>query len=277
MASHRTAECDLAEQALVAGLRLTGVTPDAKGYCASAENNLIAAVTAQLWQAAKTDLEGGRGTELTWKFRAAYSSSALGVNTFAPMQNGVDIPGIGFINGKPRFEQERSGGPSGWKPTLDVVIEDGDIGLFVESKCREYLDAGEADFSVAWPRHAAKHLPPEAARVYGDVYAGTRSFQPVDAPQLLKDVLAAYKTARDDDRRVVLLYAYWEPTDANSYDIFERHRDQADVLFAAMSSDQVTALAMSYRQLWDHWDKAGEPHITQLRERYDVPLASSPS
>jgi hypothetical protein len=235
MAGHRAPECDLAEAALVTALRGLGVTLNAKGYCAAAEDNLIDAVTPDLWQAAKADLEGGKGSELGWKFRAAYSSSALVANTFVPMQNGVDIPGVGLIAGTPRLEQERSGGPTGFKPTLDVVVEGGDVDLFVESKCREYLAAGEASFSVAWVKHAAKHSSASAARVYGDVYAGTHSFQPVDAPQLLKDILAADKTAREQNRHVVLLYAFWEPVDADPYAVFKQHRAQAGELLGRRS------------------------------------------
>ena len=172
MAGHRVLECSLAEAALIAKLRASGVAVDANGYCPSPEDNLIDAVTSDLWRAARADLKGGKGSELGGKFRAAYSSSALVVNTFIPMQTGVDIPGVGFISGTPRLEQERSGGPTGFKPTLDVVIEGDGVDLFVESKCREYLDAGGADFSVAWTKHAAKRLSHKAARVYGDIYAG---------------------------------------------------------------------------------------------------------
>jgi hypothetical protein len=156
---------------------------------------------------------------------------------------------------------------------LDVVVDGGDVQLFVESKCREYLDAGEANFSDAWPKQAARRLAAAAARVYGDVYAGARSYEPVDAPQLLKDVLAADKAARERSTHVVLLYAYWEPRDADRYAIFERHRAQARELFAPLSSDLVTAKSISYRELWDQWERRGETHIGQLRQRYDVPLA----
>ncbi len=224
----------------------------------------------QIWAAA--DLGSGKGSELDGKFRAAYSSSALAVNAFVPMQGGISIPGLGTISGTPRLEQERSGGARGFKPTLDVVVRGEQCDLFIESKCREYLDAGEAGFSVAWPGLAAMHLSAPAARVYGDVYAGARSYQPVDAPQLLKDILAADKAAREDGRHVVLLYAYWEPRNAASYPVFEEHRYQASRLFAPLSTERVTALALSYLELWDHWEERGEPHIAQLRQRYDVVL-----
>ncbi len=211
MAKRRVPECERAEAALVAALDARGVKVDSRGYCATPEANLIDAVTRNHWEAAKTELEGGKGGELQGKFRAAYSSAALAVNTFVPMRAGVDVPGVGLISGIPRLEQERSGGPRGYKPTLDVVVQGGALDLFVESKCREYLDSGEADFSVAWTKHAAEHLPDAAARAYGDLYAGTTTYDPVDAPQLLKDVLAADKTAREHGRHVVLLYAYGSP------------------------------------------------------------------
>lgn len=274
MATHRAPECGLAERALIASLRRAGVALDARGYCLAAEDNLIEAVPPDLWRAAKADLEGGRGDELGGKFRAAYSSSALVVNTFVPMLTGVDIPSVGFIAGTPRLEQERSGGPGGFKPTLDVVLEGGDIDLFVESKCREYLAAGEAAFSIAWPRQAAERLSAAAARIYGDLYAGVQSYDPVDAPQLLKDLLAADKAARDRRRHVVLLYAYWEPNDADRHAIFKKHRAQAEALLAPLSSDRVTALRLSYQELWAHWEKKGQRHIEQLRQRYGVALVS---
>jgi hypothetical protein len=275
MAGNRTPECGLAEKALAAALAATGVAVDAKGYCDAAEDNLIDAVAPELWLAAKADLEGGKGSELGGKFRAAYSSSALVANTFIPMRDGVDIPGVGLFAGLPRLEQERSGGAKGYKPTLDVIVEGDGRDLYIESKCREYLDSGEADFSVAWPKLAAKHLSSAAARIYGDVYATARTYIPVDAPQLLKDILAADKSAREQDRDVVLLYAYWEPNDAANYEIFEDHRMQAQQLFFPLNSKRVTALSISYQQLWDHWENHGQHHIPQLRGRYDVSLAGS--
>jgi hypothetical protein len=277
VAGLRAPECELAEKAIAEALRATGIPLRGKGYCALPEENLIEAVTPELWAAAKVDLEAGKGAELGGKFLAAYSSSALVVNTFIPMGHGVDIPGFGLIAGTPRLEQERSAGTRGYKPTLDVIVEGSDVDLFIESKCREYLDAGEADFSVAWPTHAAMRLTADAARVYGDLYSGNRSYRPVDAPQLLKDVLAADKWASDHGRPVLMVYAYWEPHDAARYEIFETHRKRALELFAPLSSDRVTALAISYQDLWDHWQRVGQTHIEQLRARYDVLLGPAGS
>jgi hypothetical protein len=212
-----------------------------------------------------------------WKFRAAYSSAALAANTFAPMTDGIDLPGVGFIAGRPELEVEYSAGTQGFKPTLDAVIEGDDMTVIVESKCREYLAAGEANFSVAFPRKAAQVLSGEAARVFGDVYAGAVTSDPVDAPQLLKDVLAAEKIAHEQERQVLLLYAYWEPRDADDYRVFKRHADRAAALIAPLSSQRVQVMALSYRQLWEHWEAAGVEHVGELRARYDVALSHNSS
>lgn len=272
MGARRAAECDLAEAALADALRHIGVTVDERGYCATVEDNLIPAVTPELWARARHDLDDGKGTELAWKFRAAYSSSALVTNTYVPMTGGIDIPGVGLVAGEVRLEQERSGGARGYWPTLDVIVEGEDLDLFVESKCREYLGTSNTAFSVAWPRLAYEHLPAAAARIYGDLYASVHPYDPFDAPQMLKDVLAAEKTARDNGRSVVLVYAYWEPADADAWPIFAQHRDCAAATLVPMQTERVQVLAFSYRDLWDHWESVGVSHVAQLRDRYDVPL-----
>ena len=88
--------------------------------------------------------------------------------------------------------------------------------------------------------------------------------------------MAADKAARDHNRHVVLLYAYWEPKDAHRYGIFSVHSARVRELFEPLGSDRVTALSMSYQQLWNHWQNVAVPHIGQLRQRYNVSLKDSP-
>jgi hypothetical protein len=56
---------------------------DEKGYVSEASQNLIEGVHLDDFEA---DLRQGDGNELEGKFRAAHSSSALAVNTFAPFK-----------------------------------------------------------------------------------------------------------------------------------------------------------------------------------------------
>src|ERR1700704_2026989 len=66
---------------------------DKNGYVSEAGQNLIEGVRLEDFEA---DLLQGDGNEMKGKFRAAHSSSALAVNTFAPFKADLDslrLPG----------------------------------------------------------------------------------------------------------------------------------------------------------------------------------------
>jgi hypothetical protein len=66
---------------------------DENGYVGAASQNLIEGVRLEDFE---VDLLQGDGNELKGKFRAAHSSSALAVNTFAPFKTHLDalrLPG----------------------------------------------------------------------------------------------------------------------------------------------------------------------------------------
>lgn len=267
-----------AERALAGRLAATGVSLHGKGYCGRAEENLIRAVSDQQWARARADLDGGKGTELTSKFLAAYSSSALAVNAFAPLADRVLLPGGTTVNGAVRFEQERSAWATGYKPTLDVSIERDHepVRLLVESKCVEYLRKTDTAFSPQFPTKAAAHLEPAAVAVFDEVFADRQAFDPLDAPQLLKHFLAAKRVAIEKRCRVILLCVWWTPTDAHAHPVFAAHAAQAARLAAALPDPDVTMQAMTYGQLWDHWRATGDAqlreHVMQLDTRYGAAL-----
>jgi hypothetical protein len=76
---------DASRSALIHGLQRSApkVALDKKGYVSDASQNLIEGVHLSDFEA---DLRQGDGNELEGKFRAAHSSSALAVNTFAPFK-----------------------------------------------------------------------------------------------------------------------------------------------------------------------------------------------
>jgi hypothetical protein len=71
--------------ALIQGFLLSAphAVLDKNGYVNEAEQNLIEGVRLKDFEA---DLLQGDGNEMKGKFRAAHSSSALAVNTFAPFK-----------------------------------------------------------------------------------------------------------------------------------------------------------------------------------------------
>jgi hypothetical protein len=252
---------------------------DGAGYCEQNSDNLVSGITPEVWASACCDLGEGRGDELMHKFRAAYSSAALAVNAFGPLPGVVDVPGIEPVHGRVRFERARSAWARGYWPTLDVVVEmpAAPVRLYVESKCIEYLRKTDTRFSMAFPRIAREHLAPSAAEVFEAVFEDRYLFDPLDAPQLLKHFLAAKRAAHDHACRVVLLCVWWEPTNAEGWPVFERHRRKAKDLARRLRDPDVALLPMSYRELWKHWEGIGDAslrrHVASLQSRYAVALA----
>lgn len=251
---------------------------DASGYCLRAEDNLVATVGPGVWHRVQQHLAAGKGDELGGKFRAPYSSSALAVNTFGPLLEGVPLPGGLRIQGKIAFEQQRSAWAGGYWPTLDLVVEDEDAParLYAESKCTEFLRSGEAAFSEAFVKHAKQRLGKAAAETYERLAHDAGSFDPLDARQLAKHFLAAKRAVVDSSEsfKVVVLCIWWEPKDASEYPVFKKHREAIRRFAAAVPDDNVTIHGMTYRELWDYWETLGDPilarHTMILRERYDV-------
>ena len=267
-----------AEAALAARLG-ESTRVDGSGYCELNSDNLVAGITPEIWASARRDLGKGRGDELTHKFRAAYSSAALAVNAFGPL-GGVHVPRIEPVHGRIRFEQARSAWARGYWPTLDVIVETpgAPVRLYVESKCIEYLRKTDTRFSSAFPRIAREHLEPSTADVFEAVHEDRYLFDPVDAPQLLKHFLAAKRAAQEHACQVILLCVWWEPTNAERWPVFERHRLRAGDLARRLGDPDVELLAMPYPELLQHWERIGDAalceHVAALRSRYDVALDS---
>jgi hypothetical protein len=279
MASQTDDALGLAQQSLTRRLA-EAVNLDEAGYCQRPEDNLVATVGPGVWRRARRDLERGKGDELATKFRAPHSSSALAVNTFAQLVDGVDLPLGSRIEGGIAFEQQRSAWAGGYWPTLDLIVETpgAPVRLFVESKCTEFLRQGAADFSEAFLRHAKERLGQRAVETFDLLTTDAEAFDPLDARQLAKHFLAAKRSVvgSPETSKVVLLCVWWEPADAYQFQVFARHREAVHAFGEALPDDDVQVLGLSYRDLWTHWEDLGDPvlkrHVDALRQRYDVSL-----
>jgi hypothetical protein len=277
-----------AETALGATLAATGASLDKALRCEKSTLNVVETVGAGRWTAIAAQLAQSNGGELKPagghkpKFCSAFSSCALAVNTFGPFDAAHDLPlpGIGAFRGGVEFEAQRSAGVRGYKPNLDLIAEPaaGDW-LFAESKCLEYLRPHRTAFSNAFVNKASKVLSPETAAVYADFAhhhaTGAHGYELLDAAQLLKHFLAA-KLASGSGHKVTLAYMFWEPADAADHEAFGAHRDEAGKLAGALADDQVRLVALSYRDVWAHWDQLNDAelaaHAAAVRTRYDVTL-----
>ena len=135
--------------------RSARVPVDANVYVATLQDNLVPGVRLDQF---KADLQQGSGHELSGKFCALHSSSALAVNTFAPFK---DKPRDLILLGKrgwgpPVFEQQLPTGLKGTPPTLDVFFQCGEEVVAIEAKFLEYFSPKKAKFS---PSYSKANLP----------------------------------------------------------------------------------------------------------------------
>lgn len=247
-----------------------GINLDAKGYTTSHADNLVPAVTPTDFEA---DLGQGSGDELAGKFRAAHSSSALAVNCFAPFKRHLsdlqvcDDRDFASLH----FEKKCPTGLGGTPPNLDVLIEKADHVVGIESKCTEYLSRHTARFSTSYETGIR-----DARRESGwfqemlRLIKSPQAYTWLDAAQLVKHAFGLMRCF--PDRRVTLLYLYWEPRNADDHPVFQEHRLEAAAFAARIAGPHMAFWAMPYDDLWSSWDGAEQvwlrTHLRDLRARY---------
>lgn len=262
---------------LALGHALRRARPDlelsAAGYVDNPSDSLVAGATLELFE---DDLRQGDGNELESKFRAAHSSSALAVNSFAPFKR---CPCLLRLSGRTgftslHFERKCPTGLRGTPPNLDVLADGPDGIVAIESKCTEHLSPHPARFASAY-RERIRYERRNSAwfqEMLG-VLDNPERYQLLDVAQLIKHAFGLSHCFRD--RPVTLLYLYWEPTNAGEVAHFAHHRDEIRQLAARVAGASPAFEAISYGELWRAWDQLAEPpwladHLRALRQRYAI-------
>ena len=267
--------------------------PDAalndRGYVLDPQDNLLAGISLDEFREA---FESGAGQELgivrdgvilPGKFCAAYSSSALAVNHFAPFAT-RELPVLGSLRSLhlEGFEVTFPTGLRGTPPHLDALFSSDKARVAIESKCLEYLRPKSIKaLEKAATRLKEKYLVGITDhRCHSPWFAEMRElagdpsrYHHLDAAQLIKHTLGLLNAP--DDRPTTLLYIYWEPLDAGLSPIFAAHRDEITKFASRVAGDSVRFETMSYPELWDQWRASGDPfldmHVGALRRRYAIP------
>lgn len=247
------------------------VALDEKGYAGDFRDILLPLVTAEDFEA---DLDAGDGYELQTKFRAVHSSSALGVNGFAPFRRrmaDLTLPDGGAFDTL-AFEQKCPTGLRGGRaPNLDVLLDGPDGVVGIESKLTEYLAPHRAAFSPAYADQIR-----DARREQGYFREMLRlmeapdSYTWLDAAQLIKHAFGLARTF--GDRPVTLLYLFWEPANPAASRIFAEHREEIAAFTERVAGARPTFTAMSYPELWQAWQDTKPAdwltrHLNDLRGR----------
>lgn len=256
------------------------------GYLVDWRDNLVDGVTLADFE---EDLRRGDGCELTdrpgtpAKFRAAFSSSALAVNTFGPFRHRpvrLTLAGVtGFRSVD--FEFDCENGLLGTSPHFDLFAQTESTVIAVESKFLEPLRPRAATFSDQYqqPFRGTSTTPPIAeppwARMYSRLREDPAIYRYLDAAQLAKHYLGlVYSFA---NRQRTLVYLYWEPTNAASLGPYRDHRREVSDLAASVAGCETRFVALSYPALWREWDHNRSSldlseHIDRLRQRYEFAL-----
>ncbi|WP_433745169.1 PGN_0703 family putative restriction endonuclease [Falsibacillus pallidus] len=237
---------------------------DSVGYFKRIENNLIDGMMVNDFF---NDLHKGSGNELTQKFRAIHSSSALVVNHFAIFKREIEkLKLLGFdqfIDLK--FEEKMPTGLRGTSPNLDVVITNNNYIFGIESKYLEHCQRKKASFSSAYTKEKLPFLRDGWFQLI-EKYRNQYSY--LDTAQLIKHSIGLLN--HKGNRKPGLIYLFWEPENYYEYDLFRTHRTEIELFSQGMKGLGIDFYWLSYLDLWNEWDANVELKGLSklLRERY---------
>jgi len=227
-------------------------------------------------------LTEGAGGELvgdTPKMHAAYSSAMLAVNSFARWRNNENdlrLLQLGGASGFTdlRFERKLATGLRGTPPHLDVLAENGSV-VAVESKCTEYLAEHTASFKDVYESKVDELADDSWVLEYKRLVENPRRFRFLNAAQLIKHYLGIKNGL--GGRPAILLYLYWEPSNADTSGLFAAHREEVAQFGGELADSEVQFQSLSYPELWSQWEAQESPswlsaQVTALRERYSVAI-----
>jgi hypothetical protein len=146
----------------------------------------------------------------------------------------------------------------------------------IESKCLEYLTPHSAKFAPAYEHEIqdSRRQSVWFAEMQHLVQQPHR-YRWLDAAQLVKHAFGLAYTF--SSRPVTLLYLFWEPSNPEDYPVFAEHRAEVARSAAAVRSDGLQFVAMSYPELWHFWESMKssdwlKAHAGRMQARYAVTI-----
>ena len=149
--------------------------------------------------------------------------------------------------------------------------------IAIESKLTEYLSPEEEGRTFESRSSYERKIRDDRRRGQWfraiDKFDG--QFRHLNFAQLVKHALALAREPKD--KKVTLLYLYWEPQNWCDFDVFREHRQEVACFSDFVAGGFPRFRFMSYRDLWAAWEKTAEPvwlkgHCARLRARYGVRL-----
>jgi hypothetical protein len=257
-----------------------------RGYVSKWRENLLPGLTPANVATIKNEFGKGSGGEISGlrpKFCALHSSAALAANTFARWRNDPFDLALLEVGGMARFgtlELERPcrSGLRGTPPHLDALAIGRNGVVAIESKCTEMLSEHRASFRSVYAERFRQLAHPTWQRRFAQLNETPDRYRFLDGAQLLKHYLGL-KNTFPQTSRVVLMYIWWEPRNADSLPIFAEHRREVASFADSLADPQIAFRWQSYPELWAKWSEQKNPgwltgHVESLRRRYLVPVTA---
>lgn len=214
------------------------------------------------------------------RLRSPQSAAALAVNSFLPWRQAAEqLPLAGWTGFRAiQFEVRCPTGLRGTPPHLDLLALRAEAAVAVTVRCVEYLSRRKTAVAPSYDRLLAATPGLASWRHELDALRDRPdAFRHLDLGALVKYALALGRTF--PERPTTLLYLFWEPLDADTFDEFRRHRAEAAALAKAVDGARVAFAAQSFEEMWREWAACDVPvwlrtHVDRLRARYNVAVTA---
>ena len=228
----------------------------------------------------RTILDRAVGNEIaSGKFASPESSAALAVNGFGWfLDRPADLPAfppLADLDWPAKQvdveRQMRFPWNGGRHPWLDAAVETATHLIGVESKRFEpYRDAKAAKLSDAYDRDVWGEDMKRWCAMRDGLREQPTGFRFLDAAQLVKHAFGIVTEGRRIFKDPVLLYLYAEPTAGRSItqETFTQHRKEIERFSQAISGDEVSFAACSWREWLACFDGPAKDHAERLLEHF---------
>lgn len=206
-------------------------------------------------------------------------SLVLTANCFLPWSRNPAALKVGSLDGfqELRFAARCPTGIRGTPPQTDLLLTGANRVVGVVTRVTEHLTAPRTKIAEGYdqpmpePHLAAWH------ELLLELRQSPQIFRLLDAVALAKHAIGLARTFPGRD--TILVYLFWEPSDARAHPVFAAHRAEVDLLQRRVAASGVPLQAMSARDLWDGWlagqdGPALRDHVAALATRYDVAIGA---
>jgi hypothetical protein len=255
-----------------------GSDVDNEGYFISSnpKDNLLNKNLSN-WEKIREELNEGAGNELTAKFCAIHSSSALCVNNFAPFEEQLkEFYFLGCSNfNEATFEKKQPTRLGGTPPHLDFYLENENTIIGIESKFTEYFTKKSPNYENNLGKYLdnktlLEYLPDGFNDEIIKNYA-TKDLEKkyLDIAQLIKHTIGLINNNKCK-KRLKLVYIYWQPLNFDKYDECIQHNQEIISFKSKIDKFIDDFVPMSYNDFWSEFEnnKLFKNHIEKMRERY---------